>query len=151
VVIALQQVPNMLGVPQGDQQQVLALAGDAFLRWPEAPDWAPPLIATGVAALILLGARLQPATPMSLIAVVIATIIVVWSGVSIDSVGALPQGLAAPAVDFFDISRVTTLMPSAVAVAALAALESLLCATVADAMSVGQRHNPDRELFGQGL
>ncbi|HUG51912.1 MAG TPA: SulP family inorganic anion transporter, partial [Terrimesophilobacter sp.] len=37
------------------------------------------------------------------------------------------------------------------AVAALAALESLLCATVADAMSVGQKHNPDRELFGQGL
>ena len=35
--------------------------------------------------------------------------------------------------------------------AALAALESLLCATVADAMSVGQRHNPDRELFGQGI
>jgi SulP family sulfate permease len=36
-------------------------------------------------------------------------------------------------------------------VAALAALESLLSATVADAMSVGQRHDPDRELFGQGL
>ena len=35
--------------------------------------------------------------------------------------------------------------------AALAALESLLSATVADAMSVGQRHDPDRELFGQGL
>jgi SulP family sulfate permease len=36
-------------------------------------------------------------------------------------------------------------------VALLAALESLLCATVADAMSVGERHNPNRELFGQGL
>jgi SulP family sulfate permease len=33
----------------------------------------------------------------------------------------------------------------------LAALESLLSATVADGMSVGQRHDPDRELFGQGL
>jgi SulP family sulfate permease len=38
-----------------------------------------------------------------------------------------------------------------VAVAALAALESLLSATVADAMSVSTRHDPDRELFGQGL
>ena len=35
--------------------------------------------------------------------------------------------------------------------AALAALESLLSATVADAMSVGQRHDSDRELAGQGL
>ncbi|HRN28547.1 MAG TPA: SulP family inorganic anion transporter [Terrimesophilobacter sp.] len=151
VVIALQQIPNMLGVPQGDQQQVLALAGDAFLRWLENPDFIPPLIAVGVATLILIGARLKPAVPMSLIAVALATIIAVWSGLSIDSVGALPQRLPAPTVDFFDISRLTSLIPSAVAVAALAALESLLCATVADAMSVGQRHNPDRELFGQGL
>ncbi len=44
-----------------------------------------------------------------------------------------------------------TLLPSAVAVAALAALESLLSATVADGMSVNQRHDPDRELFGQGI
>ena len=42
-------------------------------------------------------------------------------------------------------------MLPAVAVAALAALESLLSATVADAMSVGERHDSDRELFGQGL
>ena len=41
--------------------------------------------------------------------------------------------------------------PAGVAVAALAALESLLSATVADAMSVGERHDPDRELVGQGL
>jgi SulP family sulfate permease len=36
-------------------------------------------------------------------------------------------------------------------VAALAALESLLSATVADGMSVGQRHDSNRELVGQGL
>ena len=42
-------------------------------------------------------------------------------------------------------------MLPAVAVAALAALESLLSATVADGMSVGQRHDSDRELVGQGL
>ena len=35
--------------------------------------------------------------------------------------------------------------------AALAALESLLSATVADAMSVGGRHDSNRELVGQGL
>lgn len=40
---------------------------------------------------------------------------------------------------------------TAIAVAALGALESLLSATVADAMTVGDRHNPDRELFGQGV
>ncbi|MEU5387514.1 SulP family inorganic anion transporter, partial [Kitasatospora cineracea] len=43
------------------------------------------------------------------------------------------------------------LLPSALAVAALAALESLMSATAADAMSVSERHDSDRELFGQGL
>jgi SulP family sulfate permease len=33
----------------------------------------------------------------------------------------------------------------------LAGLESLLSATVADGMTVDQRHDPDRELFGQGI
>jgi sulfate permease, SulP family len=36
-------------------------------------------------------------------------------------------------------------------VAALAALESLLSAAVADGMGVNHRHQPDRELFGQGI
>ncbi len=45
----------------------------------------------------------------------------------------------------------SALLLPAVAVAALAALESLLSATVADAMSVGGRHDSDRELVGQGL
>ena len=48
-------------------------------------------------------------------------------------------------------SDLRVLVVPAVAVAALAALESLLSATVADAMSVSTRHDPDRELFGQGL
>jgi len=44
-----------------------------------------------------------------------------------------------------------SLVLPAVAVAALAALESLLSATVADGMAVGERHDPDRELIGQGI
>jgi SulP family sulfate permease len=53
-----------------------------------------------------------------------------------------------PGVPWSDLDAL--LLP-AVAVAALAALESLLSATVADGMSVGRRHDSDRELVGQGL
>src|SRR5690554_854615 len=93
VVIALQQMPNILGVPPGDQEQVLALAADAVGKWLENPDPVPPLLAVGVAILILLGARFRPAIPMSLIAVALATIVVVWSGLTVDQVGVLPPGL----------------------------------------------------------
>ena len=49
------------------------------------------------------------------------------------------------------IGDLQALFLPAIAVAALAALESLLSATVADAMSVDQRHDSNRELVGQGL
>jgi SulP family sulfate permease len=52
-----------------------------------------------------------------------------------------------PAIPWADLHH---LVLPALAVAALAALESLLSATVSDAMSVSERHDPDRELFGQG-
>jgi sulfate permease, SulP family len=151
VVIALQQLPNMLGVPQGDQRQVWAIAWDALVRWAAAPDVVSIAIALGVAAVILIGARFKPALPLSLLAVALATVVVWLTQARLPLVGALPAGIPTPTADFFNPDRLSALLPSALAVAALAALESLLCATVADAMSVGQKHNPDRELLGQGL
>jgi sulfate permease, SulP family len=151
VVIALQQLPNMLGVPQGDQHQVWAIAWDAVVRSAAAPDVVSIAIALGVAAAILIGARFKPALPLSLVAVAVATVVAWLTQADLPLVGALPAGIPAPTADFLDPARLSALLPSALAVAALAALESLLCATVADAMSVGQKHNPDRELFGQGL
>jgi SulP family sulfate permease len=43
-----------------------------------------------------------------------------------------------------------SLLPPALAIAMLGALESLLCATVADGMT-GTRHDPNDELIGQGI
>lgn len=151
VVIALQQLPNMLGVEPGDQERVVDLAIDAFLRFVQAPDPIPVAIALGVAAVILVGARWKPALPLSFVAVALATVVAYFLAPDLGVVGELPRGIPAPSAGFFDPVALAALVPSAVAVAALAALESLLCATVADAMSVGQKHNPDRELFGQGI
>ena len=151
VVIALQQVPNMLGLQPGKQDKVLALAADAVARFASTPDPVPIAIALGVAAIILLGSRWKPSLPLSLVAVAIATGVGFFVQLGLPVVGQLPAAIPAPTLGFFKVELITVLLPSAFAVAALAALESLLCATVADAMSVGQRHNPDRELLGQGL
>lgn len=151
VVIVLQQLPNILGVTPGKQDKVWQLAVDAVIRFVQNPAPVAVAIALGVAAVILVGARWKPAFPLSLLAVVVASLVAHFFAPELDVVGNLPRGLTAPSVGFFDPASLSALIPSAVAVAALAALESLLCATVADAMSVGQRHNPDRELFGQGI
>jgi sulfate permease, SulP family len=45
---------------------------------------------------------------------------------------------------------INDLLPSAIAIAILGSLESLLCAVIADGMS-GKKHNPNDELIGQGI
>ena len=49
------------------------------------------------------------------------------------------------------MNRISELFSAAFAVALLAALESLMSAKVADGMADTAHHDPDRELFGQGL
>jgi sulfate permease, SulP family len=60
----------------------------------------------------------------------------------------LPGADGEPVGLSFDMLR--TLIGSAFAIAMLGAIESLLCAVVADGMT-GKRHNPNAELVGQGL
>lgn len=151
VVIALQQFPAAFGIADAEGEKVWQVAFDAIKQFIAAPSVVPLLMALAVAAVMLFGARLWPGVPFSLIAVVVATVGAVTFGGGLESIGQLPAGIPAPSLAFFDISIVQSLLPSAVAVAALAGLESLLSATVADGMRVGERHDPDRELFGQGL
>jgi SulP family sulfate permease len=151
VVIALQQVPAALGVAGAHGEKVWAVAADAVARFVAHPHPVAVAVAIGVAAVMLLGARWRPGLPFSLIAVAAATILAQAVPLDLTPIGELPAGLPTASLDFLDLRAVQALLPSALAVAALAALESLLSATVADAMSVGERHDPDRELFGQGL
>ncbi|MGC5329620.1 SulP family inorganic anion transporter [Micromonospora sp. DT62] len=151
VVIALQQVPAALGVTDAHGDRVWAVAADAVVRFVADPRPVPVAVALGVAAMMLLGARWRPGLPFSLLGVAAATVLAETAPVELVRIGTLPAGLPAPSLGFLDLDAVGVLLPSALAVAALAALESLLSATVADQMTVGQRHDPDRELFGQGL
>lgn len=149
-IIALQQVPAALGVrPEGEE--VLAQAFHAVTAFADHPAWAPLGLAAGVAAGILLVARLRPSLPWSLIAVIAATVVNSVAGLDAAPIGTIPSGLPMPSMPTVPVADLGGLVLPAVAVAALAALESLLSATVADGMSVGRRHHPDRELVGQGL
>jgi SulP family sulfate permease len=60
----------------------------------------------------------------------------------------LPGADGTPIGLSFELIR--QLLPSAITIAILGSLESLLCAVVADGMS-GKKHNPNDELIGQGI
>jgi MFS superfamily sulfate permease-like transporter len=127
------------------------LAGRSVQAWLRQPAWAPLVMSAAVVAGVLLLSALRPRAPGSLLAVVLATAANSALHLGVPTIGRIPTGLPAPALPSVPLADLDSLVFPAVAVAALAALESLLSATVADAMSVGQRHDPDRELVGQGL
>lgn len=150
VIIGLQQLPAALGV-EVQAEQVLALAVGAISYWIAHPQWVPIAITLFVATSMLLGARLRPGVPISLLAVIAVTAASAALHLDVESIGTIPSGLPVPALPTVPVGDIGALLLPAVAVAALAALESLLSATVSDAMSVGHRHDSDRELFGQGV
>ena len=152
VIIFLQQVPAALGVPKPEGENTAAVAvravGEAVGgggMW-----WAFGLVALVVA--IMVGVpRIHRGIPASLLAVVAATIVARLGGADVGVIGALPSSLPTPSLPAFDPGVVSDLFGAVLAVAALAALESLLSAKVADGMAGVGRHDPNRELIGQGL
>lgn len=150
-VIGLQQVPAALGVQPGEARNVAVAAVQAIADFADHPTLPAPALAAGVALVMLVGARLRPGVPFSLLAVVAATLVATLAHLDVATIGHLPAGLPLPSLGFLDVGAVPSLATAALAVAALAALESLMSATAADAMSVSERHDSDRELFGQGL
>ncbi|HEY9234404.1 SulP family inorganic anion transporter [Phenylobacterium koreense] len=104
-------------------------------------------------AIILGLRRLRPTWPGMLIAV-IATSAVAWAlRLPVETIGsrfgALPHGLLAPALPPLDPTSVMRLAPAAVSFTLLGAIESLLSAKVADAMT-GRKHRSNMELIAQG-
>lgn len=150
VIIGLQQVPNALG-QSVEGEKIVVNAATAVYQFVQSPQWPAVIVTFAVAAAILRGVRLRPSMPVALPAVAIVTVVVSVTHIAVSSIGTLPQGIPAPSLPTLSGIELSALVLPAVAVAALAGLESLLSASVADAMSVGEKHNSNRELFGQGV
>ena len=105
-----------------------------------------------IAGIALLRHRL-PWFPGSLLVIGIASAIVARLALPVDTIfsrfGELPSGLPAPSIPHLSIARISELLPSAILIAFLAAVESLLSAIVADRM-IGGRHRSGAELLAQG-
>lgn len=151
-IIFLQQVPAALGVrkPAGDNAFVVAVR--AIWRAAHGSGMAAALcLVVLVAAIMLVLPRIHRALPASLIAVVAATVVASLADLNATRIGKLPSSLPHPRFPSISMGSLSELSSAALAVAALAAIESLLSAKVADGMADAPPHDPDRELFGQGI
>ncbi|MFT4108513.1 SulP family inorganic anion transporter [Propionicimonas sp.] len=151
LIIALQQVPLALDAASTPGEKTLPAAIDAVRTadWTQA--WVPLLVTLGVVLLIEALRRLPGSVPGALIAVVLATAVAEFAGLDVSRIGALPSQLPLPSIPAIDLGILHELTGPALAVAALAAIESLLSARVAAGMAPTGRVLPDREVFGQGL
>jgi SulP family sulfate permease len=151
VIIFLQQVPLALAVDRPEGESTVAIAVRAVAAIDDQVTVRAALLVLGVVALMVGLPRLRRTIPASLAAVVLATVVAELFDLGVPRIGEIPSSLAAPRLPDIGLGQVADLMSPAVAVAALAAIESLLCAKVADGMADTRPHHPDRELFGQGL
>jgi SulP family sulfate permease len=150
-IIFLQQVPATFGQTAAAGSRTLTTAWSALTHaeWSSA---GPTIAIVGLVAVVMVALpRLSQAIPGSLTAVVVATAVVALLNVNEPTIGKLPAELPQPSMPSADVDALRTLLGAAVAVAALAAIESLLSARVAATMSATGSYDPDRELVGQGM
>jgi SulP family sulfate permease len=107
-----------------------------------------------LAVAIILGLRrYRPKWPGLLIAVCITALLTFLLHLDVATIGSrfggVPRTLPAPALPAFDLAKMQAVLPDAVAIALLGAIESLLSAVVADGMT-GRRHRSNCELVAQG-
>lgn len=104
--------------------------------------------------LIFLWPKVTKRIPGSLIVIILATLICTVFKLPVDTIGSrfgeIPSSLPAPTLPHISFKLITDLFPTAVSIAILAAVESLLSAVVADGM-IGKKHNSNTELIAQGI
>lgn len=105
-------------------------------------------------AVILVTKRLCPRAPFMLVGMLVSTVVCQCFNLPVETIGsrfgALPQGLPMPSLPEVNWQQLPQLVQPAFVIALLAAIESLLSASVADGMT-GSRHHPNTELIGQGV
>ena len=135
--------------------------------WQSRETFGATALAVGLVTMvfIVIMRRTFPKFPGLIVAVGLTSLIVAIAHLPVDSIahrfGALPNSLPQPQFPAITIAKIVELLPSAITIAFLAGIESLLSALVADrmlaareateAVPVVPRHRPNAEILAQGI
>ncbi len=174
VLIALSQVKDFLGLPIAKMPADFFSALRAILSAIGGVHWMSFALALGCLLLIVFwprfGALFRPAAegteamrgrlqfvtrlPATLVALVIATMLSALLSLPVETIGSrfggIPTGLPSFTLPDLSWEAARHLVAPTLTIALLGAVESLLCARVADGMT-GDRHDPNQELMAQGV
>ncbi|MGK0390132.1 MAG: SulP family sulfate permease [Maribacter sp.] len=116
-------------------------------------DWLEFLLALGTIFIIYGFKRITTAVPSTLVALLVMSGIAVGFGLDYRSIETIPSGIPIPKMEIFTQFTFENLSPyifTALTLALLGAIDSLLTSVVADNMTK-TKHEPNRELIGQGI
>ncbi len=115
--------------------------------------WVELLLALGTILIIYGFKRITKVVPSTLVALILMSGIADLSGIDYRTIERIPGGFPLPNFEIFSMLKLSDLTPyifSAITLAILGAIDSLLTSVVADNMT-RTKHSPNRELVGQGI
>jgi len=152
-IIFVGQIDNFLGVhTEGGESAAFKFLG--YFQGGFTPEWSAIVIGLVVVAIMLLWpARFGRYVPGSLIGIIVATLLAIVTRWPVENIGDIPRTiLLDQRLTFATIpwDRIDDLLVPAMSVAALGAVESLLCGAVGSKMT-GIRLQANQELVAQGI
>lgn len=153
IIIAASQLKDLFGL-QVDNLPAEFLHKIPAL-WEGRGSFNPAAFGIGLSTMlfIIFFRRIAPKWPGLIVAVGITSATVALVGMPVETItdrfGALPSSLPMPSFPDVSLARLKELLPSALIIAFLAGVESLLSAMVADRM-IGGHHRPNAELIAEG-
>ena len=116
-------------------------------------NWLELVLALGTIFIIYGFKRITTAVPSTLVALFVMSGIAVGFGLDYRPIEEIPSGLPIPRLEMFTNFSLSTISPyifTALTLALLGAIDSLLTSVVADNMTK-TKHKPNKELIGQGI
>ena len=113
-------------------------------------NWSAAALAGAALAVTYILPRYTRAVPASLVALVLLTLVASIFKLNVHVIGEIPSGLPRLVLPSFRLAMVGGMIATAIELAFLGAIDSLLTSLVADNLT-NTRHNSNRELIGQGL
>ena len=160
-VIALQQLPLAFEVAKGEGDRTVVVAwntiGDAIkngINWKSVAVVFLTLTIKFNFPRLLRALNKNIHIPASIVAIVLVTVFCRLINIDVHVIGDIPKSVGIWSGGKVRIEDFSHLLWPAFLIAILAAIESLLSARVADGMvhaKEGDRYQPNKELFGQGL
>ena len=116
-------------------------------------NWLELLLALGTIFIIYGFKRITKAVPSTLVALLVMSGIAVGFGLDYRAIEEIPSGFPVPNLEIFTSFKLSSISPyvfTALTLALLGAIDSLLTSVVADNMTK-TKHKPNKELVGQGI